>query len=745
MTQVQFVSSVCIRQIEVRRSLFMKTKEYRMDFHNRPLVAEFTDITEQANGSVILKYGDTTVLATAVMSERQRDGLDYFPLSVDYEEKFYAVGKILGGRFMKREGRPSEEAVLNGRMVDRTLRPLFDKRIRNDMQVVVSVLSVDDENDPDTLSVLAASIALATSDIPWAGPVGALRVGRIDGKFIINPTFEEKEKSDIDLVICGKDNKINMIEGEAKQVKEEEIIKAFELAIPELEKLIDFQNKIISEIGKEKVAREVKEIPDEMQALFAQTVKPKLEKFLATPSDKKEHYLGLGDLAKEWDTLVEEKMGEDIRSEANDIFEETIDETMHKNILEHDMRPDGRRLDEVRPLFAKAGLLNRAHGSGLFYRGLTHILSVLTLGSPSDTLIIEGMEVREKRSFMHHYNFPPFSVGETGRLGGPGRRDIGHGALARKALEQVIPDKEVFPYTIRLVSETMSSNGSSSMGSVCASTLALMDAGVPIKAPVSGIAMGLMMKNENEYKVLTDIQGPEDHHGDTDFKSAGTENGVTAIQMDVKVGGLTVKILSDIIHQSRKARMHILKTMLQELPEARKEMSPFAPCIITTQINPEKKGALIGPGGKTINNIIDLTNAQIDIEETGLVFITGADKESALKAKVMVEDTVYEPQVGEVFKGTVTRMFDFGVMVEIKPHMEGLVHVSELADHRVNKPTDVVKTGDSVTVKLVGIDEKGRMNLSIKQANSNHARTPDKQSGRPKQRGPEKRNPNRRY
>jgi len=695
----------------------MKTKTFKVDFNNRPLVAEFSDLTEQTNGAVILKYGDTVVMATVVMSDNQKEGLDYFPLTVDYEERFYAVGKILGGRFTRREGRPSKEAVLNGRMIDRTLRPLFDRKIRNEIQVVATVLSVDEDNDPDVLAMLASSLALAASDVPWEGPIGALRIGRVNEKLVINPTQEEKEGSDMDLVVCGKDGKINMIEGGANQVPEEVILQAFETALPEIEKLIKFQNDIIKETGKEKKWPEIKERPCETEALFNKTMREKLRDALGEPKNKQDHYLILGDLEKEWEEIATKELGEDCAGHASEYFEEMIDKIMHENIIEREQRPDGRKIDEIRPLFTKAGILPRVHGSGLFYRGLTHIMSVATLGSPADFLVLEGIKSKERKTFMHHYNFPPFSVGETGRLGNPGRREIGHGALAEKALTPVIPSTGEFPYTIRLVSETMSSNGSSSMGSVCASTLALMDAGVPIKAPVSGIAMGLMLSedDENKYKILTDIQGPEDHHGDTDFKAAGTENGITAIQMDIKIGGLTIKILEDLLKQSKKARMEILENIKKTLPGPRNELSPYAPQIITFNINPEKKGMVIGPGGRTINKIIETTGAEINIEEDGKVFITAMDATSAQKAKETIEEITYEPKVGEVFKGRVVKVMDFGAFVEIKPKIEGLVHISELAPFRVDKVTDIVKEGDSVNVKLINIDDQGRLKLSIKQ------------------------------
>ena len=703
----------------------MKTKKYEMDFHGRTLTAEFSDLTEQANGSVVVKYGETTILSTAVMSDGIREGIGYFPLTVEYEEKFYAAGKILGGRFTRREGRPSDEAILNGRMIDRTLRPLFDKRIRNDIQVVAAPLSLDEENDPDTISILAASLALTTSDIPWDGPIGAVRICKIDGKFITNPTYEQKENADLDLLICGREGHINMIDGNMNEVTEKDVLEAFETSLPEIKKQLDFQDKIIKEIGKEKVWPEITETPEGLEEFFAKTIKEKLIAALSKPAvtqeERKQHYFVLGDIKKEWMEEAQNKFGEFYSNQISDFFEKNIDDIIHENVLKKDLRPDGRKLDEIRELSTEAGILPRTHGSGVFYRGLTHVMSIATLGAPSDYQIIEGMEVREKKSFMHHYNFPPFSVGETGRLGGFNRRSIGHGALAEKALKPVIPNKEDFPYTIRVVSETMSSNGSSSMGSVCASTLALMDAGIPIKEPVSGIAMGLMMKNENEYKILTDIQGPEDHHGDTDFKVAGTKNGITAIQMDVKVGGLTIEILKDLLEHGKKARLQILENITSTLAGPRKEISPHAPQIIITSINPEKIGALIGPGGKNINKIIDETGAQIDIEEDGSVFITGESKESLDEAKQRVEEITYEPKPGEMHQGKVVRLMDFGAFVEIKPGHEGLVHISEIAPFRVERVADILKEGDIVPVKVKEIDEKGRLNLSIKQADPNYA------------------------
>ncbi|MDD5033062.1 MAG: polyribonucleotide nucleotidyltransferase [Candidatus Pacebacteria bacterium] len=699
------------------------SKKYEIEVAGRPLTAEFSDLTEQANGSVVLKYGETTILATAVMTNEQKEGLDHFPLMVDYEEKFYAAGKILGSRFVRREGKPSDEAILNGRMIDRTIRPLFDKKIKNETQVVATALCVDENNDPDAIAILAASLALSCSDIPWDGPVSSVRVGKIDGKFVINPTYEEKKLSDIDLIICGKNGKVNMIEGKAGQIPEETILAAIETAMPELEKLENFQKKIASEIGKEKRRITAKKRPEELTRLFEKSFKERIDQTLSEPKPKKAHSEMLDELKHELMETVKKEIGSESSffGMASEMMEETVNDAIHKNALEKNMRPDGRKFDEIRTLSSETGVLPRAHGSGLFYRGMTHVLSVATLGSPSDFLIIEGMEVSEKKHFIHHYNFPPFSVGEIGKLGNPGRRSIGHGALAEKALFAVIPPKEKFPYTIRVVSETLSSNGSSSMGSVCASTMALMDAGVPIESPVSGIAMGLMMKDENDYKVLTDIQGPEDHHGDTDFKVAGTEKGITALQMDVKIQGITLKMIEDILKQSRKARLEILEVIKSAIAEPKKQVSRYAPKIIIVQINPEKKGALIGPGGRTINKIIDSTGVEIDIEEDGRVFITGVEEEAVQKAKGIVEEITYEPKPGEIFQGVVTRIFEFGAMVEVKGGHEGLIHVSELAPFRVERVTDIVNTGDTIPVKLVNIDDMGRLNFSLKQADPNYA------------------------
>jgi len=690
----------------------MKKKTFSCDFAGRKLEVEFSNLVEQANGSALVKYGDTVILATATMSNSLREGLGYFPLTVDYEEKFYAVGKILGSRFMRREGRSSDNATLTGRVIDRTIRPLFNSKMRNDIQVIANVLSYDEEVSPDVPAVLAASLALGTSDIPWGGPIAGARIIKKDGEFIINPTVQQKSGADLETFICGKDGKINMIEAFAKEIPEDEAIKAFKLAVKEIDKINDFQKTIIKEIGKEKITPEIPQEPEELRDVFEKHIKPRLEDYIYI-DEKTGRTTRLNELKKEWIESAQERFGEGLRSVYDDLYEEMIDEIMHKNILEEDKRPDHRKLSEVRSLYADTGVLPRAHGSGIFYRGQTHQMSVLTLGSPADHKLIDGIEEAGKKYFMHHYNFPPYSSGETKPLRGPGRREIGHGALAEKALSAVIPSIDEFPYTIRIVSESMSSNGSTSMASVCASTMALMDAGVPIKNPVAGIAMGLVMESEKSYKVLTDIQGPEDHHGDMDFKAAGTKNGLTAIQMDVKIDGIPVEILGVALDDAKTAREHILKTMLEALPEPRKELSKYAPKIVVHKIDPNKIGELIGSGGKTINGIIEESGAGIDIEEDGSVFITSIDQEAINKALEMVEQITRDIEIGDTFKGAVVKTMDFGAFVKLTPKQDGLIHISRLSRNHVNKVTDIVKEGDVVEVKVLDIDDRGKISLAL--------------------------------
>jgi len=692
-------------------------KKYSVDFAGQILEIEIGKLAGQANGAVTARLGDTVVLATAVMAKEPRIGGDFFPLSVDYEEKFYARGKILGSRFMRREGRPSEEAVLNARLIDRAIRPLFNQSARNEVQIVTTVLSVDEKNDPDILAMNAASMALITSDIPWSGPIAAIRIGKINGQWMLNPAFADRENGISDLVVSvSSDMKINMIEaGPLQELKEEELVEGIGFAQAALKNLIDFNKKIAGDFNTPKAIVAVADTDSDLRDEVAKFLNADnaLEKAIYDYSrDKTERENNLGslkDLLKEHIAGIDEKK---VRM-AEIIFDEAIDEIVHKNILEKDKRPDGRKMDELRNLSSEVGFLPRTHGSGLFQRGETQILSALTLGSPSDELIIEGMIISTKKHFMHQYNFPPFSVGETGRMGAPGRREIGHGALAEKALLPMIPKN--FPYAIRIVSEVLSSNGSSSMGSVCGSTLALMDAGVPITKPVAGIAMGLMSNKKGDYKILTDIQGPEDHHGDMDFKAAGTKDGITAMQMDVKINGIDIKILKETLEQTRKARLEILDNITKTIDKPRANLSPFAPRIITLQIAVDKIREVIGSGGKVINEIIATTGAAIDIEESGLIFITAENEESGLKTKEIIEGIVKEYKVGEIVTGKVVNILDFGAIVEFGRGRDGMIHISELANRRVEKVTDVVNMGDEVTVKIKRV-ENGKISLSLKDA-----------------------------
>jgi len=702
----------------------MKKKEYSIEIGGKTLTAAFTDLAEQADGSVLVRYGNTVVLVTAVMSKTERDG-DFFPLTVDYEERHYAAGQILGSRFVRREGRPSEEAILSGRVVDRTIRPLFDKHIRNEVQVVVTIIALG-EDDPDILAVTGASLALSTSEIPWNGPVSAVRVGQQanEAGFVINPTysFREAPETVLDLTACGKDGLINMVEIGGKEVPEKTVVKALETASFEIERLQEFQRKIIAEIGKQKKIIKKPELPAKLAELFDEKIAPQFEKFvMAGPGKNK-----ISDLKEEWLALAAEKIPEIKKPLADGYFEEKLDAFVHREAIEKNRRPDGRGLDNLRPIFVQAGGVSPIlHGTGIFYRGGTHILSVLTLGGPGDSLVVDTMEFQTKKRFMHHYNFPPFSTGETGRLGGLNRRMIGHGALAEKALLPVIPDKETFPYTIRIVSEALASNGSTSMGSVCSSTLALMDAGVPIKRPVAGIASGLMISpsypTDGKYKLLTDIQGPEDHHGDMDLKVAGTTVGITAVQMDVKVAGIQIPILAEALEKAKDARLRILDIIAKEISAPRPDTSPNAPKIIAIKIKPDQIGMVIGAGGKTINEIMEQTGAEIDIEDDGTIFLTGKGG-AAEAAKTIIEEMTHEYKPGERFEGEVTRLMDFGAFVKIGRNAEGLVHISEMAPYRIEKVTDVVREGDRVPVVIKEIDEKNRINLSIKDADSGFAK-----------------------
>ncbi|MCX6751948.1 MAG: polyribonucleotide nucleotidyltransferase [Candidatus Nomurabacteria bacterium] len=711
----------------------MQKKEYSVEIGGKNLTAIFTDLAEQAHGSVMLKYGETIVLATACMSHDSQKGLGYFNLTVDYVERFYASGKISGSRFVKREGKPSEEAILASRVIDRTLRPLFEQTIRHAVQMIVTVISVD-ENDSVILAVNAASLALAVSNIPWNGPIGCVRIGKYDSDdFKINASTKLREDDfqyKFDLTVCGKNGNINMIEASAHETSEGELEEALKKASGEISKLEDFQKKIVSEIGKEKRVIEKETINPESVKIFNENILPKMETAIFGEVGKK----NIDDLHNIWNKMIADKYPErEDFSLEDDLFDSTENDILHKKAIAENKRADGRKMDEVRDLYAQAGGISTVlHGSGIFYRGGTHVLSVLTLGGPEDRHMIDGMQAKAEKRFMHHYNFPPYSGGEVGRAGFTNRREVGHGALAEKALAMVLPPLAEFPYTIRVVSESMASNGSTSQASICASSLALMDGGVPIKAPVAGIAMGLMLgttspqpspyKGEGEipkYKILTDIQGPEDHYGDMDFKVAGTRTGVTAIQLDVKVEGVPIKILGEAMLQAKNARAVILDRMEKEIASPRKDISPNAPKILIIKINPEMIGMVIGGGGKTIKEIKEKSGAEITIEDDGTVYFTGKG-ESAEKAKSIVLEMTHEYKVGEVLKGEVVKIADFGAFVRLNTFTDGMVHISEIAPFRVERVSDIIKEGMIVPVVVISVDrEKGRIGLSIKEADKN--------------------------
>ncbi len=702
----------------------MKIKEYELLVGGKKITAVFSDLAEQAQGSVMLKCDDTVVLATACMSKDGKDNRGFFNLTVEYLEKFYASGGILGSQFMRREGRPSDKAILSSRVIDRTIRPLFPHHIKNAVQVITTVLAVG-KSDPTILAVNAASLSIAVSPIPWGGPVGAVHVGRnfneteLSTNLYTTPSGEPSYA--VDLTVCGRDRTINMIEAMTFEISEDEFAKALALAEEEITALEAWQKKIVEEIGKEKLDMPEPKIPDAVKELFEAEIAPKLPSIFGSESKSNIHAL-----EDSWKNLVEEKFKEDelSRAVAGDYFEEKINDVVHEAALARDERVDGRALDQVRALEAHAGGISPSlHGSGIFYRGETHVLSVLTLGGPDDAHALDGMEVKGKKRFMHHYNFPPYSVGETGRLGGINRREMGHGFLAEKALWPIMPDKLDFPYTMRVVSESLSSNGSTSQASICGSTIALLDGGVPIKAPVAGIAMGLMLaqgQNSNlkskNYKILTDIQGPEDHHGDMDFKIAGTRNGITAVQLDIKVDGVPKEILVETLSAAKKAREEILDVIEKEIAKPRAELSPSAPRILVIRIKPDQIGLVIGGGGKTVNAIRDKTGAEITIEDDGTVYVTGKSP-GAEQALEMIKDLTREIVVGESFEGEVVKILEIGAVVKITGAADGLVHISEIAPFRVARVTDFLKEGMKVPVKVVAVDpERGRISLSIKAA-----------------------------
>jgi len=665
-----------------------KVRQFKTEWAGKDLIIEIGKLASQADGAVTVRYGDTLILATAVMDSRERAGVDYLPLTVDYEEKFYAAGKIKGSRWVKREGAPSEEAILTSRLIDRSIRPLFDQRLRRDIQVVATVFSIDQQNDPDILSILGASLALGISSIPFAGPIAACRIVKKNDVIYINANYQEREDSEMDLIVAGSEDKINMLEGQLLEIPEAEVINSVAKAQKNIKELVEFQKKIILEIGKEKPSIVFGELDSEIKKQIDQII------------DQSEE---LSDLEK---IIANEFPAENCDLIGQYVYSK-IDELVHQKALKKEERVDQRKLNEIRGLSAETGLLPRTHGSGLFSRGKTQVVSTVTLGSPGMEQFLDTMETTEGRKrFMHHYNFPPYAVGEVRPMRGPGRREIGHGALVEKALSGVIPNPEEFPYTIRLVSETLSSNGSSSMASVCASSLALMDAGVPIKKHVAGIAMGLM-SDEKNYKILTDIQGPEDHHGDMDLKVAGTDQGINALQMDVKITGVNLKVLEDAFRDARNARLQILQTLKNAIASPRNELSVFAPKIDSIKINPDLIGKLIGPGGKTIQKLTQETETEIDIEDDGTVNITGSTKEAIAMAKEKVLSLTKEAKVGEIYEGArVVKNMDFGSFLELFPGQDGLLHASEM-------PGKNLKPGDILKVKIKNIDQKGRVNLAL--------------------------------
>jgi polyribonucleotide nucleotidyltransferase len=695
----------------------MPEKVYTTTFAGKPLVVKIGQLAQQANGSVLVQYGETTVLATAVLGNPTTK--DYFPLSVDFEERYYAAGKIKDSKWLKREGRPTDEAILTGRVIDRSIRPRFDHGTRNELQCVATVLTFDKENDADMPALFAVSLALMISDIPYNGPVSAARVGRIDGKFVINPTYAEREKSDLDIIVSGTTNRINMIEAGAKIVSEEIMGDAIEQAFTALQELNKLQQDVAKEMGKPKQDLIVFKHDEELAAKINAFCEPLLDTAIFTKT-KAEHYAGQEQVKTALAEYLEKEYADNPDKEAklkevDGLFDECINQVVHRNILEKNRRVDGRDLDQLRTITAQVGYLPRSHGNGLFLRGETQALSVLTLAAPGLEQWMESMEIDlTKKGFMHHYNFPPYSVGETGRIGAPGRREIGHGALAERALLPIIPSREKFPYTIRVVSEILGSNGSSSMASVSGATLALMDGGVPIKAPATGIAMGLMLDEKGEkYKILTDIQGPEDHHGDMDLKVAGTAEGVTAMQMDVKIDGITAQIVRETLAQAKKARLEILKIMTAAIAAPRSELSPHAPRVHLMKIEPDKIGMVIGSGGKTINGIIDETGATIDIEDDGTVFITCVTAEGMAHAIERINQLTYEPKPGDEFDGEIVGIKDFGAFVSLMPGRDGMVHVSEMSNDRIAHPSDAVKEGQKVHVWVLSVSPEGKISLSM--------------------------------
>jgi len=687
-------------------SVAIVTKQFEVA--GRQITIETGRVAEQANGAVIIRAGDTVVLCTATMARTPREGVDFFPLTCDYEEKMYAAGKIPGG-FIRREGRPTEQAVLTSRLTDRPIRPLFPSGFRNDVQVVSTVLSVDQENDPATLSINGASAALTISDIPFEGPIGTVRMGYINDQLVVNPTIPQIAESKLDLVVAGTADAILMVEAGAKGVTEQVVVDALEMAHDAIKGICASLSELRSEAGEPKFEFTPPSYPQELVDAVNEFVAPRLDE-AAFKKEKSTRNTALDQLRSEALNTLGERFP-DQGMALGTLFDKKLKDRVRQRIIEEGLRPDGRGPKDIRPISVEVGVLPRTHGSGLFTRGQTQALTILTLGTMGDQQKLDGLGLEETKRYMHHYNMPPYSVGEARPLRSPGRREIGHGALAERALLPVIPALEDWPYTMRLVSEILSSNGSTSMASVCGSTLAMMDAGVPLKAPVAGIAMGLVTR-DGGYRVLTDIQGVEDALGDMDFKVAGTRDGITALQMDIKIKGLTRELMAEALEQARAARLHVLERMLDVIPEPRREMSAYAPRITTIQINPDKIRDVIGPGGKVIRKIVEETGAQIDIEDDGRVFIASTDQEGAKKAIDWIKGLTDEVEVGRIYRGKVVRIMPFGAFVEVLPNQDGLVHISKLTDHRVDRVEEVATVGDEIMVKATEVDRMGRLNLS---------------------------------
>lgn len=695
---------------------FTDYRTFKTAIGGKLLELEIGKVCELANGQVMVRYGDTVVNVTACASKEPRPDIDFFPLSCDYEEKMYAAGKIPGG-FIKREGRPSERAILNSRLMDRPLRPLFPKGFYNDVQVVATVMCVDNDAPSEIAAMIGSSVALAISDIPWDGPTGSVLIGMVDGQFVVNPSLAQREESTMHLVVSGTKEAIMMVEAGAQEVPEETILDAIMFAHEEIKKIVEFIEAIVAEVGKPKMEIELYKVPEDIETAVREYAEDKMRVAIQT-YDKMERLDNMDAVEAETREHFEEIYPDNAKDIGNVLYTITK-EQVRSLILDDGIRPDNRKRTEIRPIWCDTGILPRTHGSGLFKRGQTQVLSIATLGAMGEAQTIDGITEQTEKRYMHHYNFPPYSVGEAGRMKSPGRREIGHGALAERALLPVLPSVEEFPYAIRVVSEVLSSNGSTSQASVCGSCMALMDAGVPIKAPVAGIAMGLIERVEEDgsskMAILSDIQGMEDFLGDMDFKVAGTAKGVTAIQMDIKVHGLSKQVLQEALKQAYEGRMHIMQEMLDEIPEPRAELSPYAPRIISMQIDPDDIRTVIGPGGKTINRIIAETGVKIDIDDTGLVYIAAPDMESAEAGVREIELLTKDPEPGEIYEGKVTRVMPFGAFIEILPGKEGLLHISKMAKERVEKVEDVMNVGDIVKVKVTEIDSQNRINLSRKE------------------------------